>query len=97
MIRPVAVTKILFQNEECRSLLLNRSTAQIFLLAGADDWGGVSPLTKDYVNPESPWPEMDELILLTEEMGFQLEERLPVYQKYIKEDFLSHTILKKIS
>jgi FO synthase subunit 1 len=98
MIRTVAVTKILFP--ECGVQVppnLNRSTAQIFLLAGADDWGGVSPLTKDYVNPESPWPEMDELILLTEEMGFQLEERLPVYQKYIKEDFLSHTILKKIS
>ncbi|BDZ69724.1 hypothetical protein GCM10025861_02410 [Methanobacterium petrolearium] len=54
-------------------------------------------MTKDYVNPESPWPEMDELKLLTEEMGFQLKERLPVYEKYLKEDFLSHTILEKIS
>ncbi|MBP1946752.1 7,8-didemethyl-8-hydroxy-5-deazariboflavin synthase CofG [Methanobacterium petrolearium] len=98
MIRTVAVTKMLFP--ECGVQVppnLNHNTAQIFLLAGADDWGGVSPLTKDYVNPESPWPEMDELKLLTEEMGFQLKERLPVYEKYLKEDFLSHTILEKIS
>lgn len=98
MIRTVAVTKLLFP--ECGVQVppnLNHSTAPIFLLAGADDWGGVSPLTKDYVNPESPWPEVDELKRFTEEMGFQLEERLPVYQKYIKKDFLSDSILRKIS
>ena len=98
MIRTVAVTKLLFP--ECGVQVppnLNHDTAQVFLLAGADDWGGVSPLTPDYVNPEAPWPELDELKNLTEELGFQLEERLPVYPNYLKNEFLSETILKKVS
>jgi len=98
MIRMVSVTKLLFP--ECGVQVppnLNRDTTQIFLLAGADDWGGVSPLTRDYVNPEAPWPELDELLTLTEELGFQLKERLPVYPEYIKKDFLSDVIFKKIS
>lgn len=97
MIRTVAVTKLLFP--ECGVQVppnLNRDTAQIFLMAGADDWGGVSPLTKDYVNPEAPWPKLDELKTLTEELGFQLEERLPVYPRYLKAEFLSDTIQGKI-
>jgi FO synthase subunit 1 len=97
MIRTVAVTKLLFP--ECGVQVppnLNHETASIFLLAGADDWGGVSPLTKDYVNPEAPWPELDELKSLTEELGFLLGERLPVYPKYLKKEFLSNIILKKV-
>lgn len=98
MIRLVAVTKILFP--ECGVQVppnLNLNTAPIFLLSGADDWGGVSPLTKDYVNPESPWPELNQLEQLTQEIGFQLEERLPVYEKYIEKEFLSASIFRKIS
>jgi 7,8-didemethyl-8-hydroxy-5-deazariboflavin synthase len=98
MIRTVAVTKLLFP--ECGVQVppnLNHNTAQIFLLAGANDWGGVSPITKDYVNPEAPWPELNELESLTKELGFQLGERLPVYPKYLKDEFLSHIIVGKIS
>ena len=97
MIRTVAVTKLLFP--ECGVQVppnLNHGTAQIFLLAGADDWGGVSPITKDYVNPEAPWPELDELKSLTKELGFKLEERLPVYPKYLNNEFLSDLIQEKI-
>ena len=69
----------------------------MFLLAGADDWGGVSPLTKDYVNPEAPWPELTKLNHLTQELGFQLVERLPVYPGFISEEFLSERIIDKIN
>ena len=65
-------------------------------MAGADDWGGVSPLTPDYVNPEAPWPEIEKLKIATEELGFKLQERLPVYPKYINEEFLDSLILEKI-
>jgi FO synthase subunit 1 len=75
---------------------LNKETGQLFLLAGIDDWGGVSPLTKDYVNPESPWPEIEELKRFTEELGFKLKMRLPVYNKYIKKEWLSERIYEKI-
>lgn len=97
MIRMVAVTKLLFP--DCSVQVppnLNRDTAQMFLLAGADDWGGVSPLTRDYVNPEAPWPELDELQMLTNQLGFQLKERLPVYPQYITPEFLSPIIQEKI-
>lgn len=53
------------------------------LAAGVDDWGGVSPLTADHVNPERPWPQLDELERLTRESGFTLRERLTVHQPYV--------------
>jgi len=97
MVKMVAVTKLLFPDVSVQvPPNLNRNTAQIFLMAGADDWGGVSPVSKDYVNPEAPWPELDELKMITKELGFQLEERLPVYPEFISEEFLSPMILEKI-
>jgi FO synthase len=50
--------------------------------AGIDDWGGVSPITPDHVNPEAPWPRLDALRLRTEDRGFELRERLCVYPEY---------------
>ncbi|MFE7427643.1 bifunctional FO biosynthesis protein CofGH [Streptomyces sp. NPDC057545] len=52
--------------------------------AGIDDWGGVSPLTPDHVNPERPWPHIDELAARTAESGFTLRERLTVYPEFIR-------------
>ncbi|MFC9324744.1 bifunctional FO biosynthesis protein CofGH [Kitasatospora sp. NPDC057015] len=51
--------------------------------AGIDDWGGVSPLTPDHVNPERPWPHIDDLAARTAESGFELRERLTVYPEYL--------------
>jgi FO synthase subunit 1 len=97
MIKMVSVTKLIFPDVSVQvPPNLNTQYSQIFLLAGADDWGGVSPLTPDYVNPEAPWPEIDELKIITEELGFKLQERLPVYSKYINEEFLDQKILQKI-
>lgn len=75
---------------------LNRETGQLFLMAGIDDWGGISPITKDFVNPEAPWPDVLELTNFSEELGFNLKERLPVYEKYINEDWLDSKILENI-
>lgn len=52
------------------------------LRAGIDDWGGVSPVTPDHVNPEAPWPQLDELAARSAEHGFELTERLCVYPEY---------------
>ena len=76
---------------------LNYDTAQIFLLCGADDWGGVSPVSPDYVNITSPWPGIDELKNLTEDAGFELTERLCVYEKYINSEWLNDLLLEKIA
>ncbi|MGW7252703.1 bifunctional FO biosynthesis protein CofGH [Streptomyces sp. NPDC054834] len=51
--------------------------------AGIDDWGGVSPLTIDHVNPERPWPQIDELARKSEAAGFELRERLCVYPEFV--------------
>jgi FO synthase len=58
------------------------------LRAGIDDWGGVSPLTPDHVNPERPWPAIDELAARTAAAGFTLRERLTIYPPYIREPWL---------
>jgi FO synthase len=54
-----------------------------FVAAGIDDWGGVSPLTPDHVNPERPWPQIDELARQTAAAGFTLRERLTVYPEFV--------------
>jgi FO synthase len=61
---------------------------QLILSAGIDDWGGVSPLTPDHVNPERPWPQIDELARQTGAGGFELAERLTIYPGYIREPWL---------
>ena len=60
----------------------------LILRAGIDDWGGVSPLTPDHVNPERPWPAIDELAARTAAAGFTLRERLTIYPPYIGEPWL---------
>ncbi len=56
----------------------------LLLRAGIDDWGGVSPVTPDHVNPERPWPQLDELAARTAAAGFTLRERLTVYPEYVR-------------
>ncbi len=55
----------------------------LLVRAGADDWGGVSPLTADHVNPERPWPQIAELARLTAEAGYELRERLTAHPPYL--------------
>ena len=55
----------------------------LLIRAGVDDWGGVSPLTPDHVNPERPWPNIDKLAALTAEAGYTLRERLAAQPPYV--------------
>ncbi len=57
---------------------LRRSWRQL-LDAGISDWGGISPVTRDFVNPEKPWPHLLPLAEVTAEAGFNLVPRLPLY------------------
>jgi FO synthase len=70
---------------------------QLILDAGIDDWGGVSPLTPDHVNPERPWPQIDELARLTADAGFTLRERLTVYPPYIREPWLDPRVARHVA
>ncbi|MBV8347403.1 MAG: bifunctional FO biosynthesis protein CofGH [Mycolicibacterium sp.] len=63
--------------------LVSRSECLALIGAGVDDWGGVSPLTPDHVNPERPWPALDELAAVTAEAGYDLVQRLTAQPPYI--------------
>jgi FO synthase len=56
----------------------------LLVRAGVDDWGGVSPLTADHVNPERPWPHVDDLAARTAELGFELRERLTAHPEFVR-------------
>ena len=61
--------------------------------AGIDDWGGVSPVTIDHVNPEAPWPERAALAEATRSRGLELAPRLPVYPRYLDSEWLDAEVL----
>ena len=63
--------------------LVDLAECRALLDAGVDDWGGVSPLTPDHVNPERPWPSLDRLRAVTAECGFELRARLTVHPEYV--------------
>jgi FO synthase len=61
--------------------------------AGIDDWGGVSPVTIDHVNPEAPWPDRDRLAAATRARGLELAPRLPVYPRYLSGEWVDPAVL----
>ena len=69
---------------------------EMYLQAGINDWGGVSPLTIDWVNPEAPWPHLEELRRRTEAAGFRLLPRLPVYPSYLSDRWIDSALLPKV-
>ncbi|MGC2172525.1 MAG: 7,8-didemethyl-8-hydroxy-5-deazariboflavin synthase CofG [Candidatus Sulfotelmatobacter sp.] len=84
MLRTVAVTRLLMPNVNIQAPPnLNAPYYEELLEAGINDWGGISPLTPDYINPEKPWPHLEQLRLRTESKGFELRQRLPVYPEFL--------------
>jgi FO synthase len=69
---------------------------ELYLDAGINDWGGVSPLTIDWVNPEAPWPHLDELRARTEAAGFELRPRLPVYPEFINQEWIHNDLYQDV-
>jgi 7,8-didemethyl-8-hydroxy-5-deazariboflavin synthase CofG subunit len=69
---------------------------ELFLDAGINDWGGISPLTRDYVNPEAPWPHIDALGEQCARAGFRLRERLAIYPEYIDDEWLDPAVATKV-
>jgi 7,8-didemethyl-8-hydroxy-5-deazariboflavin synthase CofG subunit len=83
MLRTVAVARLLMpsMNIQAPPNLSDPHYADL-LDAGINDWGGISPLTPDFINPEKPWPHLDQLRFRTEAKGFELRQRLPVYPEF---------------
>lgn len=82
----VAVTRVVMGADATVQAPPNLTDANelgLLIRAGIDDWGGVSPLTADHVNPERPWPELDDLASLTLDAGFRLSERLTAHPPFV--------------
>ncbi len=68
------------------------------LEAGINDWGGISPVTRDFINPEAAWPQIARLQDETESRGFTLRERLAIYPEFVgREEFLSPRVRDRIT
>lgn len=68
---------------------------ELLLDCGLNDWGGISPLTLDHINPEAPWPEVEKLAALARSKGLYLRERLAVYPEYAgRQEFFSPRVWK---
>jgi FO synthase len=84
MLRTVAVARLLLPNVNIQAPPnLSAPYYEDLMDAGINDWGGISPLTPDFINPEKPWPHLEQLRQRTEAKGFRLEQRLPVYPEFI--------------
>ncbi|MFJ6580716.1 bifunctional FO biosynthesis protein CofGH [Streptomyces sp. NPDC004288] len=85
LVATVAVARIIMGPSACLQAPPNLvdSAYERLIAAGIDDWGGVSPLTIDHVNPERPWPQIEELAARSAAAGFELRERLCVYPEFV--------------
>ena len=84
MMRTVAVARLLMPNVNLQAPPnLSAPYYEDLLDAGINDWGGISPLTPDFINPEKPWPHLEQLQQRTRSKGQLLRQRLPVYPEFL--------------
>ena len=96
LLRTIAVARLVLGGEMNIQAPPNLSPESypMLLLAGINDWGGISPVTPDHINPEAPWPQIEELARRCAEVGYTLRERLTVYPEFItqKDGFVPETL-----
>ncbi|MFW9877518.1 MAG: 7,8-didemethyl-8-hydroxy-5-deazariboflavin synthase subunit CofG [Candidatus Thorarchaeota archaeon] len=97
ILRVVGFAKIIFENDIAIQVPPNLISGyeKEFIEMGIDDFGGISPITLDYINPENQWPHVNELKKICEVNGYILKERLPIYEKYIKRNGFCPENIKK--
>jgi 7,8-didemethyl-8-hydroxy-5-deazariboflavin synthase CofG subunit len=84
LLRTIAVARLLMPDVNIQAPPnLSDPDYEELLDAGINDWGGVSPLTPDFINPERPWPHLQQLAARTRAKGFELMQRLPVYPEFL--------------
>ena len=97
MLRTVAVARLLMPNVNIQAPPnLNAPYYEELIDAGINDWGGISPLTPDYINPEKPWPHLEQLRARTESKGMKLRQRLPVYPEFLSKPTASALLDEKL-
>jgi FO synthase len=90
-LRVIAAARIVLPDEVSVQVPPNLNDERLVELIGAgiDDWGGISPVTRDHVNPEAPWPEIERLEAICAKEGLPLVERLTIYPRFVATDDLS--------
>jgi len=85
MLKTIAIARLIFGGDMNLQAPPNLTpeTYELYLNAGINDWGGISPLTPDFINPEAPWPALQTLKQKSVEAGFDLKARLPIYPEFI--------------
>ena len=84
MLRTIAVARLLMPSVNIQAPPnLSAPHYERLLAAGINDWGGISPLTPDFINPERPWPHLEEIERRTRAFGCELRQRLPVYPEFL--------------
>jgi len=84
MLKTIAVTRLLFPGVNIQAPTnLSAPNYDSLLDSGINDWGGISPLTPDFINPEKPWPHLRDLQDKNSARGYLLRQRLPVYPEFI--------------
>ena len=98
MARTIAVARLILGPEANIQAPPNLSPSDhlLFLDAGINDWGGISPLTKDFVNPEAAWPDMDRLGRTCSSSGFTLKPRLCVYPEFMTPAWIDPTLIDRV-
>ncbi len=100
MLRTLAVARLMLAPEISLQAPPNLSARHIeYLKAGMNDWGGISPVTVDFINPDHAWPEIDRLAASTAKAGLKLQERLTIYPDFLQrsEQFLDPSLTRRIS
>ena len=99
MARTVATARLLLGEEMNIQAPPNLSPHdhRLLLRSGINDWGGISPVTQDYINPEAAWPQIDLLAKTCRDEGFILRERLAIYQEYIAKPQFLEPALKPLT
>jgi len=98
MLRTVAIARLVLGEEMNLQAPPNLSYEDFprLLEAGINDWGGISPVTRDFINPEAAWPQIALLRKETEARGFQLRERLALYPEYLaRPEFLAPAVRRR--
>ena len=87
MVRTIAVARLIFGDTINVQAPPNLALAEYgaYLEAGLNDWGGISPVTRDHINPERAWPALDRLRAAMADAGFELRERLGIYPEYVRQ------------
>ena len=88
MLKTIALARLIFGGDMNIQAPPNLTPEkyELYLNAGINDWGGISPLTPDFINPEAPWPALQTLKQKSAEAGFDLKARLPIYPEFIAQD-----------